>query len=209
VKASRAANIRRRPICHGESSTSGPLWVGRRKAGDTADMVSQKAQDRETTGRFAACPPRAPRATKGPEPSANPANNEEHSMKKMTLSVLIVIASSAVASAALAQDVAAGKTSFNKCLACHAIGEGAKNKVGPELNGLDGRKSGSAPDYSYTDANKNSGITWSEAEFKDYIKDPKAKIPSTKMIFAGIKNEKEASDLWAFLAQYDKDGKTK
>ena len=130
-------------------------------------------------------------------------------MQKLTLSALVVIASSVTATAALAQDVAAGKTSFNKCLACHAIGEGAKNKVGPELNGLNGRKSGSAPDYSYSDANKNSGITWNEAEFKNYIKDPKAKIPGTKMIFAGIKNETEVNDLWAYLAQYDKDGKTK
>ena len=130
-------------------------------------------------------------------------------MKKLILSALVVIASSAELSAALAQDVAAGKTSFNKCLACHAIGEGAKNKVGPVLNGLDGRKSGTAPDFSYSDANKNSGITWNEAQFKEYIKDPKAKIPGTKMIFPGIKNEKEANDLWAFLAQYDKDGKTK
>jgi cytochrome c len=94
-------------------------------------------------------------------------------------------------------------------MACHAIGEGAKNKVGPELNGLDGRKAGTAPDYTYSDANKNSGITWSESEFKEYIKDPKAKIPGTKMVFAGIKNEKEINDLWAFLAQHDKDGKTK
>jgi cytochrome c len=130
-------------------------------------------------------------------------------MKKLTLSALAVIASSAAASAALAQDVAAGKTSFNKCMACHAIGEDAKNKVGPELNGLDGRKSGTAPDYSYSEANKNSGITWNEAQFKDYIKEPKAKIPGTKMAFSGIKNEKEANDLWTFLAQYDKDGKTK
>jgi cytochrome c len=130
-------------------------------------------------------------------------------MKKLTLSALAVIVLSAASSTARAQDVAAGKASFNKCMACHAIGEAAKNKVGPELNGLDGRKSGTAPGYSYSDANKNSGITWSEAEFKDYIKDPKAKIPGTKMIFPGIKNEKEASDLWAFLAQYDKDGKTK
>jgi cytochrome c len=130
-------------------------------------------------------------------------------MKKLTLSALVIIASSAVVPAALAQDAAAGKTSFNKCLACHAIGDGAKNKVGPELNGLNGRKSGTAPDFNYSDANKNSGITWNEAEFKDYIKDPKAKIPGTKMAFAGIKNEKEASDLWAYLAQYDKDGKTK
>jgi cytochrome c len=130
-------------------------------------------------------------------------------MKKLTASALIVLVLSFAASAALAQDVAAGKSSFNKCLACHAIGEGAKNKVGPELNGLDGRKSGTAPDYSYSDANKNSGITWNEAEFKDYIKDPKAKVPGTKMIFAGIKNEKEINDLWAYVSQYDKDGKTK
>jgi cytochrome c len=130
-------------------------------------------------------------------------------MKQLTLSTLIVITSAATSCAALAQDVAAGKTSFNKCLACHAVGEGAKNKVGPVLNGLTGRKSGTVEGYSYTEANKNSGITWDEATFKDYIKDPKAKIPGTKMVFAGIKNEQEASDLWAFLAQYDKDGKTK
>ena len=130
-------------------------------------------------------------------------------MKKLTLSALVVIASSAVASAVLAQDAEAGKTSFNKCLACHAVGEGAKNKVGPVLNGIDGRKSGTAESYSYSDANKNSGITWNKEQFLDYIKDPRAKIPGTKMIFAGIKNEKEAGDLWAYLAQYDKDGKTK
>ena len=70
-------------------------------------------------------------------------------MHKLTLTALVIIASSAAASGALAQDAAkgdpaAGKTSFNKCLACHSIGEGAKNKVGPELNGIDGRKSGSA-----------------------------------------------------------------
>src|SRR5580692_5547879 len=116
-------------------------------------------------------------------------------MNKLTLSALVVIASSAAASAALAQDVAAGKTSFNKCMACHSIGEGAKNKIGPELNGLDG--------------NKNSGITWNEAQFKEYIKDPQGKIPGTKMAFIGIKNAQEVNDLWAFVAQYDKDGKAK
>jgi cytochrome c len=143
------------------------------------------------------------------QPQSHPRNHKEHPMKKLKLSALVVIAASAAASSAQAQDAAAGKTSFNKCLACHAIGDGAKNKVGPELNGLDGRKSGTAPDYNYSDANKNSGITWNEAQFKEYIKDPKAKIPGTKMAFAGIKNEKEVNDLWAFVSQYDKDGKTK
>jgi len=130
-------------------------------------------------------------------------------MNKLMLSFLVVAATLAAASGALAQDVAAGKSSFNKCLPCHAIGEGAKNKVGPELNGIDGRKSGSAPDYSYSDANKNSGITWSKETFLEYIKDPKAKIPGTKMTFAGIKSETEAANLWAYLASFDKDGKQK
>lgn len=130
-------------------------------------------------------------------------------MKTSTLSALVVVTSLATATGALAQDAAAGKTSFNKCLACHAIGEGAKNKVGPELNGLDGRKSGTAEGYSYSNANKNSGITWNEEIFKDYIKDPRAKIPNTKMIFPGIKNEKEAGDLWAYLKQYGPDGQKK
>ncbi len=130
-------------------------------------------------------------------------------MNKLTLSALVVIASAATASTALAQDAAAGKTSFNKCLPCHSIGPGAKNKVGPELNGLDGRKTGSVAGYNYSDANKNSGITWNKEQFLEYIKDPKAKIPGTKMTFAGIKNEKEAENLWAYLSSFDKDGNEK
>ncbi len=119
------------------------------------------------------------------------------------------LAVAAMAQAAHAQDVAAGEQSFKKCLACHRIGEGAKNLVGPQLNGLDGRKSGTTPDYNYSDANKKSGLTWNEATFKDYIKDPRAKIPGTKMIFPGIKNEKEAGNLWAYLKSFDADGKKK
>ena len=126
-------------------------------------------------------------------------------MRRLLIAVTLI----AVSAPAFAQDVDAGEKSFRKCLPCHAIGEGATNKLGPVLNGLEGRKSGTIEGYTYTDANKNSGITWNEAVFKEYIKDPKAKIPGTKMVFAGIKNEKEAHDLWAFLAQYDKDGKTK
>ena len=130
-------------------------------------------------------------------------------MTKLTFGALMILTVTATAPAAMAQDVAAGKSSFNKCLACHAIGEGAKNKVGPVLNGLDGRKSGTVEGYSYSDANKNSGITWGKDVFLEYIKDPKAKIPGTKMVFAGIKNEKEANDLWAYVSSFDKDGKTK
>ena len=130
-------------------------------------------------------------------------------MKTTTVSALIVIAASSVATPAPAQDVEAGQTSFKKCQACHTVGEGAKNRVGPVLNGLEGRKSGTVEGYAYSEANKNSGITWNKETFLDYIKDPKAKIPGTKMVFAGIKNEKEAADLWAYLASFDKDGKKK
>ena len=130
-------------------------------------------------------------------------------MNRSTLSALVLAVSAATISGASAQDAAAGKTSFNKCLPCHSIGEGAKNKVGPQLNGIDGRHSGTAPDYSYSDANKSSGITWNKDQFLEYIKDPKAKIPGTKMTFPGIKNEKEANDLWAYLSSFDKDGHQK
>jgi cytochrome c len=130
-------------------------------------------------------------------------------MKNLTLSLLVSLAAIAAAHSARAQDAAAGENSFKKCLACHSIGEGAKNKVGPVLNGLDGRKSGTAEGYSYSDANKNSGITWNKDQFLEYITDPKAKIPGTKMIFPGIKNEKERNDVWAYISQFDKDGKKK
>ncbi|SFM26501.1 cytochrome c [Bradyrhizobium sp. NFR13] len=108
---------------------------------------------------------------------------------------------------AMAQDVAAGEKSFNKCRACHQVGETANNTVGPILNGLFGRKSGTVAGYNYSDANKNSGLTWDDAVFTDYIKDPKGKIPGTKMSFAGIKNEQEIKDLTAFLKQFAADGK--
>ncbi len=106
-----------------------------------------------------------------------------------------------------AQDAAAGEKVFGVCKACHQIGETAKNSVGPQLNGIIGRKSGSAEGYNYSKANKESGITWDEATFREYIKDPKAKIPGTKMIYAGLKDEQRTNDLIAFLKQYDAAGK--
>ena len=111
--------------------------------------------------------------------------------------------------AALAQDVAAGQTSFRKCAPCHSIGEDAANKVGPILNGLEGRKTGMVEGYSYSDANRNSGISWNEAAFKEYIRDPKAKIPNTKMAFLGLKTDKEVDDVWDYLKQFSADGTKK
>jgi cytochrome c len=127
-------------------------------------------------------------------------------MRSLQIAVTILIGSMGIASA---QDVAAGEKSFRKCLPCHSIGPDAKNKVGPEQNGLDGRKAGTVSGFNYTDANKNSGIVWNEETFKSYIADPRAKIPGTKMIFPGIKNPQEATDLWAYIKQFDESGQIK
>jgi cytochrome c len=123
--------------------------------------------------------------------------------------IVAVLCAGVSVCAAQAQDVAAGETSFRKCAPCHAIGDGATNKVGPELNGLDGRKAGTLEGFNYSDANKNSGITWNEEVFKEYIRDPRAKVPGTKMVFAGIKNDKELDDLWSYLKQFAVDGQKK
>ena len=127
-------------------------------------------------------------------------------VKTLITAATLIVASAGVT---LAQDVEKGATIFKKCALCHKIGPGATNLVGPVLNGLDGRHSGSVAGFNYSDANKNSGIVWSEQTFGDYIKDPKAKIPGTKMVFAGIKNEQEAKDLWAYLRQFDAQGNIK
>ena len=113
------------------------------------------------------------------------------------------------ASAASAQSVEAGEAVFKKCMACHAIGEGAAVKVGPPLNGIVGRKAGSWPNYSYSEANKGSGITWDEATLREYLKDPRAKVPGTKMAFAGLNKPDDIENIIAYLKQFDMDGKKK
>jgi len=130
-----------------------------------------------------------------------------NSTVKKLIVVAVLIAASSVSS--VAQDAQKGATVFNVCVACHAIGPGAQNKIGPELNGLDGRKAGTVPNSAYSDANKNSGIVWNEAIFEDYIKNPGAKVPGTKMIFPGLKNDQQVKDLWAYVSQFDPDGNLK
>ncbi len=99
----------------------------------------------------------------------------------------------AINSAAFGQDVAAGEKVFLKCKVCHQVGEAAKNGVGPG--------------YNYTPVNKNSGLTWDEATLKEYLKNPRAKIPGTKMVFPGLPNEADVDNLIAYLKQFGPDGK--
>jgi cytochrome c len=128
-------------------------------------------------------------------------------MRTWVTALIVLTASAGIARA---QDSAAGEQVFRRmCLPCHDVGAGAKVKLGPPLNGLDGRKAGTQEGYSYTAANKNSGITWNENAFMPYIRAPMQTIPGTKMAFAGIKNDKDIADLWAYLKQFGPDGQKK
>ncbi|MBA4095910.1 MAG: cytochrome c family protein [Rhodospirillum sp.] len=110
---------------------------------------------------------------------------------------------------AIASDPAAGEKAFAVCKACHKVGEGAKNGVGPALNGVVGRAAGAVEGYKYSDAMANSGITWDEANLAEYLKNPKAKVPSGKMMFAGVKDDTKLADLIAYLGQFNADGTKK
>ncbi|MCI4677628.1 cytochrome c family protein [Rhodoblastus acidophilus] len=118
---------------------------------------------------------------------------------------LAFISSSALA----AGDPAAGAKVFMKCRACHQIGPGAKNGVGPDMNGLDGRKVGTAAGYSYSEAMKNAGFTWDQKNFEEYITSPKAKVPGNKMPFAGLPNATDRENVWAYISEFKADGSKK
>jgi cytochrome c len=132
-------------------------------------------------------------------------------MKSISLLTLAagVVLTALTGSALAAGDPAAGEKVFAKCKACHQVGENAKNAIAPELNGIDGRKAASVEGYNYSEALKNLGVTWDEASFLEFIKNPKAKAPGTKMVFQGLPSETDAANVWAYLATFGPDGKKK
>ncbi len=129
---------------------------------------------------------------------------------KRILAALVALVSISVFDAALAEgDVAEGEKFFKKCKACHAVGEGAKNKVGPQLNNLFGRTAGTAEDYKYSKAMKakgEEGLVWSEETLSDYLKAPKKYVPKTKMAYSGVRKEADLENLLAYLKQFSDDG---
>jgi len=126
-------------------------------------------------------------------------------MQKLLISLATLCA---ISTTAQAQDAAAGQTQFALCGVCHAVGEGAANKLGPILNGLDGRRAGSVEGYDYSPAIKNAGIVWNEASFKEFMANPSAKVPGTKMVVM-VSDPNAAANLWAYIKQFGPDGKPK
>jgi cytochrome c2 len=127
-------------------------------------------------------------------------------MKTRLATALAALAIAGLAGAAHAEgDAAKGEKVFNKCKACHMVGDNAKNRVGPELNGIVGRAIASAPEFKYSDAfqaKKGEGFVWSEDSLKEYLEDPKKFIPGNKMAFAGLKKEDDRENVVAYLKTF-------
>jgi cytochrome c len=123
-------------------------------------------------------------------------------MKKTTFTLSLSVAVVLVAGSAAAQsgNAARGERLFNQqCKSCHTPGEGGASTVGPNLHGLIGRKAGSIDGFSSSDAMKASGIVWDDKSLADYLKDPKGRVPGTRMVYAGLKQEAQRADMIAYL----------
>ena len=128
-------------------------------------------------------------------------------MNRAVLLSAIAMSSLLCASMASAQDVENGADVFKRCRACHDVGEKAKIKVGPILNGIVGRKAGTIEGFNYSDANKKAGAegwVWTEEKMMEYLLNPRAAMPGNKMAFAGIRDEQDRKDLIAYLKTFPK-----
>ncbi|WP_138379938.1 c-type cytochrome [Luteithermobacter gelatinilyticus] len=96
-------------------------------------------------------------------------------------------------------DAAAGKKVFRKCQACHTVDKGGKNRVGPNLYGVVGRKAGAVEGYKYSSSMASSDLVWTEENLHKYLESPRKVIPKTKMAFPGLRREKERDDVIAYL----------
>jgi len=120
--------------------------------------------------------------------------------------ILAAIAALALAAPAHAEgDAAAGENVFKKCRACHAVGDGAKNKVGPQLNDLFGRTAGSLEGFKYSKSMVEAGeggLEWNEETIGEYLADPRGYIPKNRMAFPGLKKQEDVDNVLAYLKQF-------
>lgn len=150
---------------------------------------SQSEQSAET--------PAAPEAA-APAPAATPATAPAAPTAPAAGAVTLDVRDAT--GAQMSGDPAAGERVFRQCATCH-VADTDVNKVGPSLKGIVGRQAGTAPGFRYSNANKNSGITWTEQELFAYLESPRTKIPGTTMSFVGVRDPQQRADLIAYLQE--------
>ncbi len=126
-------------------------------------------------------------------------------MVKYRLGALALLASACVSGSVMAQDLAAGEKVFRQCQACHAAGDGAKHKVGPNLNGVIGRTAGTAEGFKYSDAmiaKGEEGLVWNADVLTEFLAAPRDYVPGTRMAFAGLRKDQQIADVIAFISQF-------
>jgi cytochrome c len=123
-------------------------------------------------------------------------------MKIWAGAVVAAIVGFATQASAQSGDPAKGQRVFNQqCRACHTLEKGGAQTTGPNLHGVFGRKAGTAEGFTFSEAMVKSGIVWDDATMTEYSRDPKAKVPGTKMVFNGVKQQAQLDDLVAYLKQ--------
>jgi cytochrome c len=122
-------------------------------------------------------------------------------MRKLTAALVWAFSTLIVTGAAGQSGVAAGgeRLFIQQCKICHTVEKDGRNGVGPNLHGLFGRKAGTVSGFSFSDAMTNSGIVWDDKTVADYLKDPKARVPGGKMVFAGLKRQDQLDEMIAYL----------
>ena len=121
-------------------------------------------------------------------------------MRTLIIGVALLLGTGAEALAAPAQaQVDAGRRLFARCANCHEVGAGARNGFGPQLNGIVGRRAGSAPAYAYSPALKKAGFVWNEQNLVAFIRDSEKVVPGNKMRFLSFMSEKQAAEIVAYL----------
>jgi cytochrome c len=128
-------------------------------------------------------------------------------MRVAWLGLASAVVLSAGCQTAAAQDAENGEQVFRQCRACHQVGDGARNLVGPLLNGIIGRKAGTIDGFNYSQANKEAGakgLVWTEDVLLKYLQNPQSFMPGTKMAYAGLRDEEARKDLIAYLKKFTK-----
>jgi cytochrome c len=127
-------------------------------------------------------------------------------IKKLAVAMTVLAMAGFAGSALAGSDTAAGEKTFKKCKACHAVGDGAKNKVGPVLTGIVDNEIASVEGYKYSKAflaKKDEGLVWTEEELDAFLTKPKTYLKGTKMGFAGLKKEQQRADVIAYLKSFE------